>query len=74
MAESKIEIRSALLNVIEELSEDRIGEVLDFALFLKSKQYESMPIARESANVDYPLKNTVIRYDDPYDPVADADC
>lgn len=32
------DIKAALFNVIEELPEERVAEVLDFALFIKTRQ------------------------------------
>jgi hypothetical protein len=33
-----VDVKSALLNVIEELPVERVAEVLDFALFIKLRQ------------------------------------
>jgi hypothetical protein len=36
-----VDIKSALLNVIAELPEERVAEVLDFALFIKTRQTQT---------------------------------
>lgn len=38
-----VDLKSALLDVIEELSAERMAEVLDFALFIKTHQTQSTP-------------------------------
>jgi len=36
-----VDVKSALLNVIEELPVERVAEVLDFALFIKTRQTQT---------------------------------
>jgi len=36
-----VDIKSALLNVLEELPAERVEEVLDFALFIKTRQTQA---------------------------------
>lgn len=72
--EEKQKTKSALLEVAEQLSAERLSEVLDFALFVRARQ-QAYTITDVSASNDtpYPLKDSVIRYEAPFDPVASED-
>jgi hypothetical protein len=78
-------IKDALIRVVDELSPERMTELLEFALFIKARQMErpfyfdpgiEKLLSQQQADLaqsPFPLQGSVIRYDDPFAPVAEAD-
>jgi hypothetical protein len=69
-------VEETILGVLEGLSPDRRIEVLEFALFIKMRQARQSSGERAESeqplehNSRYPLHGTVLRYDEPFAPVA----
>lgn len=76
MALDSMDLKEKLMQVVEQLPADRRVEVLDFALFVRTLG------GRQGGGVDSgsgvsqpcdPLHGMVVHYEDPFEPVAEAD-
>ncbi len=70
-------VKDTLIRVLDELPTERMVEVLDFAVFLQTRQAPVWKNADEmirlSTQAKYPLRGAVLRYDGPFAPVAESD-
>jgi hypothetical protein len=70
-------VKDALIRVLDELPTEHMVEVLDFALFLQTRQSPGWKNADEmirlSTQAEYPLRGAVLHYDEPFAPVAESD-
>lgn len=57
-------VEKTLLSVLEDLPPSCQMEVLEFALFIRTQNRRFTERSR------YPLRGTIIRYDEPFAPVA----
>ena len=70
-------VKDTLIRVLDELPTEHMVEVLDFALFLQTRQVpvwkSTDEMIRLSTQAEYPLRGAVLRYDKPFAPVAESD-
>ncbi|MCP4607550.1 MAG: hypothetical protein GY845_02385 [Planctomycetes bacterium] len=77
-------VKEAIIQVVDELSPERRTELLEFALFIKARQQQPIQLKADmeklisqlqakEAQPPQLLHNSVLRYDDPFAPVAEAD-
>jgi len=70
-------VKDTLIRVLDELPTERMVEVLDFARFLQTRQTPVWKNADEmirlSTQAECPLRGAVLRYDEPFAPVAESD-
>jgi hypothetical protein len=70
-------VKDTLIRVLDELPTERMVEVLDFARFLQTRQApiskNADQMVRLSTQAEYPLRGAVLRYDEPFAPVAESD-
>jgi hypothetical protein len=69
-------VKDTLIRVLDELPTERMVEVLDFARFLQTRQApvkNADEMIRLSTQAEYPLRGAVLRYDEPFAPVAESD-
>lgn len=72
-------VKERLSGILDELSPEQRQNVLDFALFLKTQQVgrdsqDSVAVkAKPERDSSYPLRGTVLRYVDPFTPIAQED-
>jgi hypothetical protein len=70
-------VKDTLIRVLDELPTERMIEVLDFARFLQTRQAPVRKSADEmirlSTQTECPLRGAVLRYDEPFAPVAESD-
>ena len=65
-----------LLKMIRTLSPAALEQTLDFVAFLQIKQttnHNFTPVTNTNALTLFPLANTVLKYEDPTEPVAESD-
>ncbi len=83
---SPVAVKDAIMQIVDELSPERKAELLEFALFMKARQrqqpiqlqadLEKLIAQLQSTETTEPpqlLHNSVLQYDDPFTPVAEAD-
>jgi hypothetical protein len=70
-------VKDTLIQVLDELPTEHMAEVLDFARFLQTRQApvckNADDMIRLSTQAEYPLRGAVLRYDEPFAPVAESD-
>jgi hypothetical protein len=69
-------VKDILIRVLDELPTEHMVEVLDFARFLQTRQApvkNADEMIRLSTQSEYPLRGVVLRYDEPFAPVAESD-
>lgn len=78
--DTQIKVKEALIQIFDELSEVRKVEVLEFALFMRTRDSQKMldlspEIGELIAHLQpdsqqHPLQGSVLHYDEPFEPVA----